>query len=242
MPNFFILPEVNETLNSAHYEYPVALGWYYPWGGCYNVLCRQDNWSRRGILDLKDARSAVGQENAITMVAPMLADLLADGIVLVTAPSSAAGKISGITMLAQRIASLKHTVIDGTSCLVRTVSVPKAATGGSRSIEIHRDTIAVTENGVDIVRGKLVLLLDDVLTTGHTFQACKEKLLEAGAATVCCLALGRTYSGNPSVIPPAEVYLRDYLQTHHEILRHNYELVQPRIAVASHSTEAKHSP
>jgi predicted amidophosphoribosyltransferase len=41
------------------------------------------------------------------------------------------------------------------------------------------------------VRGKRVLVLDDVMTTGATFHACAEALLEAGAAEVRVVALAR---------------------------------------------------
>lgn len=41
------------------------------------------------------------------------------------------------------------------------------------------------------VRGRRVLVIDDVTTTGATAQACAGALLEAGAASVECLALLR---------------------------------------------------
>jgi ComF family protein len=41
------------------------------------------------------------------------------------------------------------------------------------------------------VRGRSVLLVDDVMTTGATARACSEALLEAGAAEVRVLVLAR---------------------------------------------------
>lgn len=43
-----------------------------------------------------------------------------------------------------------------------------------------------------LIKGKNVLLLDDVRTTGNSLSACKQVLEEAGALTVQCLALGQT--------------------------------------------------
>lgn len=42
-----------------------------------------------------------------------------------------------------------------------------------------------------VVKGKNVLVVDDVMTTGMTLQACAAALLEAGAASVDCLTIAR---------------------------------------------------
>lgn len=43
-----------------------------------------------------------------------------------------------------------------------------------------------------LVRGKRILLLDDVMTTGSTFAECSAVLLEAGAKSVKCLSVATT--------------------------------------------------
>ena len=43
-----------------------------------------------------------------------------------------------------------------------------------------------------IVRGKRILLLDDVMTTGSTFAECSAVLLKAGAGSVNCLSVATT--------------------------------------------------
>jgi predicted amidophosphoribosyltransferase len=44
----------------------------------------------------------------------------------------------------------------------------------------------------DLIKGRRVLLLDDVKTSGNSLIACKELLLKAGAKEVVMVALGRT--------------------------------------------------
>jgi ComF family protein len=43
----------------------------------------------------------------------------------------------------------------------------------------------------EVVRGKVILVVDDVMTTGSTMEACAKAFQEAGAKGVYCLTLGR---------------------------------------------------
>ena len=43
-----------------------------------------------------------------------------------------------------------------------------------------------------LVRGKRILLLDDVMTTGSTFSECSDVLLKTGAKSVYCLSVATT--------------------------------------------------
>ena len=44
----------------------------------------------------------------------------------------------------------------------------------------------------EVIAGQHVLLLDDVCTTGNSLGACRQLLLDAGAAEVYCLVLAKT--------------------------------------------------
>ena len=50
------------------------------------------------------------------------------------------------------------------------------------------------------VHGRRFVIVDDVMTTGATLDACGEALLEAGAAEVRVVALARAVSSISSVL------------------------------------------
>ena len=73
--------------------------------------------------------------------------------------------------------------------LRRSHSSNKRATGGSRNLSVHMQSIDTVED-IDI-SGDIVLLMDDVTTTGNSLYVCKEILLNRGAANVEMFALGK---------------------------------------------------
>ncbi|MEO0937478.1 MAG: ComF family protein [Pseudomonadota bacterium] len=76
--------------------------------------------------------------------------------------------------------------------LTRPVATP-SLDGKSRSERAATllGAIAVQPRRADLIKGRKVLLVDDVLTTGATFTDATRACLEAGAEEVCVLALAR---------------------------------------------------
>lgn len=73
--------------------------------------------------------------------------------------------------------------------LQREYSIEKLATGGNRDKDVHFNSIiTLDEIGV---QGDVILLMDDVTTTGNSLYVCKEILLSKGANKVEMFALGR---------------------------------------------------
>lgn len=160
------------------------LGEYHPYDHGTNPLF--DQYSRN-ILNIKDGR--LGSELPF---APLLAEhthLLAPHAVLTYYPSSEAGKEKqGLAGLIRMVARQDDEVLS--DLLIRSRTVDKRATGGDRSLEVQLGSIEVSKPAR--IRGKLVVVVDDVVTTGTSLVAARQLLLKAGAGDVLQIALART--------------------------------------------------
>lgn len=135
------------------------------------------------ILDLKE-----GKMSAVQYFYQLLDPEIRSGVTICVVPSSNAEvKESGIGKLGEMLAGngRKNKVY----FLRRNKSIDKLATGGNRSMETHMKSIS-TVLDMDI-ENDIVLLMDDVTTTGNSLYACKEILLQNGAREVEMFALGK---------------------------------------------------
>lgn len=74
--------------------------------------------------------------------------------------------------------------------LKRTSTIAKLAHGGDRSINVHLNSLAVTNHAE--IENKTVLVLDDVMTSGNSLLACGNLLNIGSARSVHLLALAKT--------------------------------------------------
>lgn len=136
------------------------------------------------ILDLKE-----GKAQAIKYFYNLLTQEICEDVTICVVPSSNKdNKYSGMAKLGEMLAAdgnRKNKVF----YLERTNSIPKLAMGGDRSKEVHIQSISAVEQ-MDISRD-IVLLMDDVTTTGNSLYACKEILMQHGASKVEMFALGK---------------------------------------------------
>lgn len=164
-------------------EHIETLGKYHPWCDGHNP--NFDKFSRR-ILDVKDQR--IGGINYYTN---QLRSILSDTeeYVICVMPTHALGTApSGIRTIAKRLCS--HPIIDGTEVLSRVFEIPQKTRGGRRDWELEIKSLIVRNEG--IVKGRQVLLMDDVTTTGTSLKAGRYVIKQAGAKLVALLALGKT--------------------------------------------------
>ena len=159
------------------------LGLYHPWHDGHNP--NFDVFSRV-ILDVKDQH--IQGINYCTNRLRSILSSTEEYVICVTPTHAAGTEPSGIRTIAKRLCS--HSVIDGTDVISRVFEVPKKTAGGSRDMQLEIKSLAVLNESV--VRGRQVLLLDDVTTTGTSLKAGKYLIEQAGAEMVVLLALART--------------------------------------------------
>ncbi len=166
------------------------LGIYYPWNDGHNP--NFDAFSRV-ILDVKD-QNTKGINYCTNSLRSFLSST--EEYVICVIPTHAAGTApSGIRTIAKQLCS--HSVIDGTDVISRVFEIPKKTVGESSDMQLEIKSLAVTDESV--VRGRQVLLLDDVTTTGTSLKAGKYLIEQAGAEIVVLLALARTQMESESV-------------------------------------------
>jgi hypoxanthine phosphoribosyltransferase len=170
------------------------LGFYHPkfdyYEDCYYDNCNFNEFSHR-ILTLKSRGYA-----EIYYFRDILTKLIEDEeISIVAVPSHIALESnSGIRDLASFLVKSKKNYIDAVKCLERVVTVGKySLEKGCRSEQEHFNSIVIKDR--ILIEDKNVILMDDVLTSGNSANACKRLLLNAGAKEVKILCLGKTIRG-----------------------------------------------
>ncbi|RZN36957.1 MAG: phosphoribosyltransferase [Methanosarcinales archaeon] len=159
------------------------LGIYHPWQDGHNP--NFDEFSRV-ILDVKDQHI-----QGINYFVNRLRSVLSgnDEYVICIIPTHAVGtEPSGIRTIAKQLCS--HQVTDGTDVISRALEIPEKTMGGSGDIQLEIESLTVLNENA--VRGRQVLLLDDVTTTGTSLKAGKHLIEQAGAELVVLLALAKT--------------------------------------------------
>jgi len=138
------------------------------------------------ILRLKDGRS-----DAILFFEPLLRAVIPNNHAIVIVPShDPATTNSPVRQLVQRICRSNISLTDATRCVKRTCLRRKLSHGGDRSIAGQLSSLAIADPHV--VRGKHVIIVDDVSTTGNSVHAVAHLLLKAGAASVRAITLAQT--------------------------------------------------
>ncbi|WP_414550555.1 phosphoribosyltransferase [Anabaena sp. CCY 0017] len=136
------------------------------------------------ILELKRQK-----EDSINFFIKEIRKFLSDeDISIATVPSGkSSNPSSGIRELAKQLVKSYSKFTDAVFCLER---FKDSNDDRTRTIEKHLKTIKVANSSV--IKNKKVILMDDVLTTGNSIQACKKMLLDSGTKEIKIIVLGKT--------------------------------------------------
>ena len=174
-----------ETNSDALTPRPFYIDKYYPYRHHTNP---KFNWFSGLILDVKELKP-----NAIQYFTTRLRSIFSSNeeFVICVIPSHECGITpSGIRTIAKNLCH--HPIIDGTSVIKRIKEMPKKTLGGIRDLDVEKESLGIENE--NIVKGKQVLLLDDVTTSGTSLYAGKDILEKAGAELVVMHALALTES------------------------------------------------
>jgi ComF family protein len=165
-----------------------------PWRAARAALL-YDEAARALVLPLKHADR---QENAATLAAFMAragAALIHRADLLIPVPLHRRRlRARGFNQAALLAAALsrRHARPHAPDALQRTRPTPSlGALSANERAEAMANAIAIRPRSAPLIRGKSILLVDDVMTSGATAAACAQALLDGGAAHIDVLVAAR---------------------------------------------------
>lgn len=169
-----------------------------PYKAGRSVFCYNDK-SKSLILDFKYSDKIQSAKRYATWMLNSAKDLIEDSDYIVPVPlhwrrlverrynqaaiiSNEIAKISGKKVLSQGLIRKKYTP-------------PQVSLTRKQRLKNVKGAFAVNPRLAERIKGKKLVLVDDVMTTGATINECVEILNKAGAAAVFVVTLGRTVEG-----------------------------------------------
>jgi ComF family protein len=123
-------------------------------------------------------------------------EMIAESHIIVPVPLSYRRFISRrynqAALLARALAQKTHLPVIPDALLRKKHTLPQTGLSRRQREENVQGAFAVNPRHKNDIKGKNVLLIDDVLTTGSTVSACAKQLIKSGAMRVNVLTLART--------------------------------------------------
>ncbi|MEO1150011.1 MAG: ComF family protein [Pseudomonadota bacterium] len=147
-----------------------------------------------------------------TDYAPLLArlmiragrDLFAPDAVLIPVPLHVrrlrARRYNQAALLSQQVGAATGLAVDVQSLIRHRNTPPQKDLSPDARQRNVAGAFAVRDEAADAIKGRHVILVDDVYTTGSTLSACASRLRRAGASRVDALVLARVVKGGAAAI------------------------------------------
>jgi len=101
-------------------------------------------------------------------------------------------KYNQSALLAQRLGALKEKQVE-VNLLARVKNrPPQASLPRKERLKNLGGAFAVNSKKKELIKGRPIILIDDVMTTGATINACAKQLKKAGSGRIYCLTITRT--------------------------------------------------
>lgn len=162
---------------------------------CY--LCEYVPSNRCDTVDKRSRDLVLAYKNkvdyAIELVTNYLNENVGTDFAIVVVPSSSAENngTSASHEVASKLANDKLKIVDASMCWRRTETIQKAhMTSGKRSADrlIESSTI----DNPELIKDRDVLVIDDITTSGSSFEAARMMLKNVGAKDIVNFAVGKT--------------------------------------------------
>lgn len=114
-------------------------------------------------------------------------------IVMTIMPSHSANRWGTSLEQVSHLLAKGFGMTDDTRLLIRHTDHEKLTQGGDRSVESHLKTVKIDPHYC--IKGKTVIVLDDVTTSGNSLKAATTILTQNGARKVYPIAIAQTKSG-----------------------------------------------
>lgn len=149
------------------------------------------------ILDIKNRYFTSSSVDKVALKLNSILDI-SNFTICIVPSSDPNSKYSGVKIIAEILLMLNKSVnkpINGIDCIERKYLISKQHLSDKRSsiYELKKSLMVKKE---DLIKGKNILLLDDVRTQGNSLESLRQLLLEKGAKVVICVALAQTVSCN----------------------------------------------
>lgn len=163
-------------------------------------LCRAaiqyDDFSKKLILDFKFHDHIENKKLLANWLKMAGKDIFEEGVdLIIPVPLHFSRlfkrKYNQSAMLAYELSHITNIKVDFNSLIKKKYSSPQALCSQKQRLKNVKGTFVVKDNSK--IKGKRILLIDDVYTTGSTLKECAKILSKAGAKSVDALTVAKVY-------------------------------------------------